>query len=91
MLVHKNLDKKHELIANGEKIKWAYLKSNPLNIPAIAFKGYNDPEQVMNFIKQYIDCDKIFIGVLKNKIDMFYKALSWEEAVDKNNSIEKFF
>ena len=91
VLVHKNLDKKHELIANGEKIKWAYLKSNPLNIPAIAFKGYNDPEQVMNFIKQYIDCDKIFIGVLKNKIDMFYKALSWEEAVDKNNSIEKFF
>ena len=91
VLVHKNLDKKHEVIANGEKIKWAYLKSNPLNIPAIAFKGYKDPPQIMSFIQQYIDCDKIFIGVLKNKIDMFYQALSWTEPVDKSKSIERFF
>ena len=91
VLAHKGLDKKHEAIANGEKIKWAYLKSNPLNIPAIAFKDYNDPPQIMNFIQQYIDCDKIFVGVLKNKIDMFYQALSWSEPVDKSKSIERFF
>ncbi len=31
------LDSKHELITNGTKVKWIYLKDNPYKIEALAF------------------------------------------------------
>jgi len=80
-----------EKIKNSEKIKWAYLKSNPLNIEALAFKGYEDPDEIIQFIEKYIDYDKIFQRALKKKIDMFYESLNWGEPIDKQNSIERFF
>ena len=83
--------KNTERIKNSEKIKWAYLKSNPLNIEALAFKGYEDPDKIIEFIEKYIDYDKIFQRALKKKIDMFYESLNWGEPIDKENSIERFF
>ena len=80
-----------ERIKNYQKIKWAYLKSNPLNIDAIAFKGYEDPDKIIEFIETYIDYDKIFQRALKKKIDMFYESLNWGEPIDEKNSIERFF
>ena len=41
-----------EKINNSEKIKWVYLKSNnPLQIKQIAFKGYDDPPQIMESLR----------------------------------------
>ncbi len=80
-----------ERIKNSEKIKWAYLKSNPLNIEALAFKGYEDPDTIIEFIETYIDHDKIFQRALQKKIDMFYESLEWGAPIDKQNSIERFF
>ena len=91
LLRHFGLDKKYEKISEGSKIKWAYIKPNQLHIPAIGFKGYEDPDKIMNFIEEYIDHDKIFDSVLQKKIDLFYKALNWSAPVDKENSLEKFF
>ena len=91
LLKYKGYDKKFELINKGEKIKWAYLKQNPLNIDAIGFKAYNDPPQILSFIEQYINHDKIFDRMLTNKINDFYKALSWEKATDKSKTLEQFF
>ena len=91
LLKHFGLDKGYEKISDGSKIKWAYIKSNQLQIPAIGFKGYEDPDKIMNFIEQYVDHDKIFDSVLQKKIDLFYEALNWSAPVDKANSLEKFF
>ena len=69
----------------------SYLKKNTLNIPAIGFKGYDDPDKIMNFINDFVDHNKIFESVLKNKLDLFYEALSWTEPTDKTKTMEQFF
>ena len=80
-----------EPIRNASKIKWVYLKNNPFQLDALAYKGYDDPKELMNFIKQYIDRDKLYNRALIKKIQMFYDALSWDMPIDKQNSIERFF
>ena len=80
-----------EPIRNASKIKWVYLKNNPFQLDALAYKGYDDPKELMDFIKQYIDRDKLYNRALNKKIQMFYDALSWDMPVDKQNTIERFF
>ena len=94
--VYNDLLKHHKLenvekIKNSEKIKWVYLKQNPLSIAQIAFKGYDDPKEIMDFIKENIDYDKLFERALEKKIRMFYEALNWDMPVDKINTLERFF
>jgi len=81
----------HEPISNGNKVRWVYLKQNPFNIDGLAYKGYDDPKQIIDFINQYIDRDKLFDKALNKKIQMFYDAMSWDMPVEKKNTIEKFF
>ena len=81
----------HEPISNGNKVRWVYLKTNPYNIDGIAYKGYDDPQQIIDFINKYVDRDKLFDKALSKKIKMFYDAMSWDMPVDKKNTIEKFF
>jgi DNA polymerase elongation subunit (family B) len=81
----------NEPIRNKEKIRWAYMKKNPLGIDALAFKGYDDPKQITDFIQQYMDYDRLFVGALQKKIKMFYEALSWDMPVDKINTLDRFF
>ncbi len=81
----------HEQIRNSSKIKWVYLKDNPFNIDAIAYKGYDDPKEIMDFIAQYIDRDKLFDKALKKKIELFYESMKWDMPIDKKTSIERFF
>ena len=77
-------------IMDGEKIKWCYIKTNPLNLDSCALKGYDDPELIWNFVQQYIDHDKIFRSAFQNKLNDFYGALNWG-SVPENNNIGKFF
>ena len=90
LLKHFGLDNT-EPIRNKEKIKWAYMKNNPLGIDALAFKGYDDPKEITDFIEQYIDHDRLFEGALQKKINMFYGALSWDLPVDSQNTLARFF
>ena len=83
--------KQYPPIANGTKIKWVYLKENPLNIPQIGFRGYDDPKEIMDFINQYVDHDKLFERALQKKLKMFYDSLDWSEPVDSANTLERFF
>ena len=55
------------------------------------YKGYDDPDELMDFINKYIDRDKLFDRALTKKIRMFYDALSWDMPVDKENTVERFF
>jgi len=79
-----------EPIVNGDKIKWAYLKKNPLNIETLALKGYRDNQKIVDFVRMYFDYDKIFDERLLNKINDFYSALNW--SIDMNSkNFDMFF
>ncbi len=86
-----NAPYKHEPIRDGDKVKWVYLKNNPLGLDTLAFKDYNDPKEVMDFVETYIDRDKIFEAELENKLDDFYNALKWDKATTETKKAKKFF
>jgi len=90
LLKHYGLNK-YEKIKNSGKIKWVYLKDNPFKIKQIAFKGYNDPPEIMDYIRQYIDYDKLFKSQLKKKVDMFYSAMGWYFPIYEQSTLERFF
>ena len=71
------LDKKHELITNGTKVKWIYLKPNPYQIDAIAFLDFDLAPRIHTFIEEYADRKKIFESILLNKLEGFYSDLGW--------------
>tara|TARA_R110002051_G_scaffold272955_3_gene333608 strand:- start:302 stop:1279 length:978 start_codon:yes stop_codon:yes gene_type:complete len=83
------LDKKHELITNGTKVKWIYLKPNPYHIEEIAFLSYEMPEKINAFIEQYADRKKVFESILLNKLEGFYSDLEWN--LNLNPYINQFF
>ena len=91
LIRHFKKQKKYQFISAGDKIKWVYLKQNPLGLDVVAYRGHEDPPEIIDFIKQYINYDKIFNTALKKKLDMFYGALNWDDIVDKEKSMEKFF
>ena len=71
------LHKKHASIAQGDKVKWIYLKQNPYQVDAIAFLEWDLPEKMRTFIEQYADRKKIFESILLNKLEGFYSDLGW--------------
>ena len=71
------LHKNHASIAQGDKVKWIYLKQNPYQVDAIAFLEWDLPEKIHIFIEQYADRKKIFESILLNKLEGFYNDLGW--------------
>lgn len=86
------LDKTIPPIMSGAKVKWIYLKTNPFNLDGLAFRGYDDPKPILDFLNKYIDYNKNFDSNLLKKIQAFYDALNWG-VVPKENSkkINSFF
>ncbi len=91
MLKHMNISKRYTPIYNGEKIKWIYLKNNPYGLETISYKGHEDPPEIISFIKEFINPDKLYKQALHKKIMMFYEALGWDEPTDATKTIERFF
>lgn len=85
LLKHFHIDNLYEGIKDGDKIRWLYLKQNPYNLEAVAFKGDNDPEQILDIITTYIDYDALFEKELQKKIEDFYGALNWGNIPTKVN------
>jgi len=71
------LDKKHNLITQADKVKFIYLKDNPYKIEALAFQDYDIPEKVNDFLERYADRQKIFDSILLNKLTGFFGDLQW--------------
>ena len=71
------LDKEHNYIVQGDKVKWIYLKPNPYQIDAISFLDFDFPPKIEAFIEEYADRNKIFDSILLNKLEGFYSDLSW--------------
>ena len=91
LVKHFKQDKKYGFINNGDKIRWVYLKNNPLGLKVVAYKGYEDPPEIMEFIRNNMDIDKIYDQAMTKKIGMFYDSLDWGKPVDKEQTIERFF
>jgi len=91
LLEYYKITNKYPPIYNGEKIKWVYLKNNPLGLQTVAYKGYADPPQILDFIKENIDPNKIYKQMLYKKIMVLYESMSWDEPTDASKTIEKFF
>jgi len=91
LLKHFGLQNKYEPLKDGDKIKWVYLKQNPFGLGGVGFNGYDDPPQIMDLIKTYIDHDKIFERELLKKLEDFYGALGWGEVLSSTKTAEKFF
>ena len=91
LLDHFGVSDKYEKISNSEKIKWVYLRQNDLGLESCGYKGYEDPPQIIEFMKNYIDYKKMYAQMLEKKIMMFYDSLKWNEPVNKKTSMERFF
>jgi len=89
-LKFKGLDKQHSQIVQGDKIKWVYLKDNPYKIDTMAFLDFDFPEEIRKFVKMYIDREKAFDSILKNKLESFYKDLDWGN-LTLNTHVNTFF
>ena len=86
-LKQKNLEGKYNVINNGEKIKFCYLKNpNPIHENVISFISEFPKEFGLS---QYIDYDlqfeKSFIEPLKAILD----SIGW--SVEKTATLESFF
>lgn len=91
LLRYFNEHKRYQYISDGDKVKWLYLKNNPIGMETIAFKDFEDSPKVIKFIKEYADYEKMYEKALQKKIEMFYESLNWTLPVDKSSTIEKFF
>ena len=85
------ISKRYTEIFDGEKIKWVYLKNNPIGLEKAVYKGHEDPPKILEFIRQFINPDKLYKQALHKKIMMLYEALGWGEPTDASKTIERFF
>ena len=82
---------KYEPMKDGDKIKWVYLKSNQMGLETTALTGYNDPPQILDLVKRYIDYDLIWKKELENKITDFYNAMGWDKPNPNLKKASQFF
>lgn len=83
-------DKKYSQIQIGEKVYIVYLKANPYYIDSIAIKGYDDPPEIIELVENFIDRNKLFDTVLKNKIEKVYEDIDWGQPVFNSNISDVF-
>ena len=78
-------------IKDGDKIKWVYLKNNPLGLTQLGFKDYDDPKQILEFVEEYINYEKMYEREFENKIGDFYKSLKWTAPSEGLLNAQEFF
>jgi DNA polymerase elongation subunit (family B) len=82
-----NLDKKYQMIQEGEKLKFTYLKQpNPLKDSVISFPTRLPKEFGLH---DYIDYDMQFEKAFIEPVKIVLDCIGWE--VDKPTSLESFF
>jgi DNA polymerase elongation subunit (family B) len=86
-VMDKGLNKKYELVQNGEKIKFCYLKTpNPIRENVISFPSYLPPELQLN---KYIDYDTQFEKTFLDPIIPILDSIGW--SAEPVVSLEDFF
>jgi DNA polymerase elongation subunit (family B) len=82
---------KYAPIKNGDKVKVAYLKNNKYGLEELAFRGDSDPDEIIQFVKEYFDAQELFNSELDGKLRAFYNALKWEFPSEHKKMAQKFF
>jgi DNA polymerase elongation subunit (family B) len=83
----KGLDKKYQVIKEGEKLKFTYLKSpNPLKDTVVSFPNRLPKEFEL---QQYIDYDLQFSKSFIEPIKIILDCMGW--TVETTNSLDSFF
>jgi len=86
-LLDKGLDKQYELIKEGEKIKYSYMRlPNPVKSNVLAILSSLPPEFGL---EQYIDYNLQFDKAFLEPLRAVLEVIGWNE--EKSNSIEDFF
>jgi len=81
------LEKKHQLIRDGDKIRFVYVKKpNPFNEDVVAFSQELPKEFGLH---QFIDYDKQFEKTFLDALDSVIEPLGW--SVEEKSSLEDFF
>jgi DNA polymerase elongation subunit (family B) len=81
------LEKKHQLIRDGDKIRFVYVKKpNPFNEDVVAFPQELPKEFGLH---QFIDYDKQFEKTFLDALDSVIEPLGW--SVEEKSSLEDFF
>jgi len=86
LLSYFKLNSKFPPISDGEKIKYVYLKPNKFKLDSVAFKGDEDPPEIIQFITEHIDYNKLFEAELKDKLGDYYIAMDWGLLPTEQNS-----
>jgi hypothetical protein len=77
-------------IDDGDKILYAYMKQNPFGFETMALKGQGeDPEQIVEFVEQFIDREKVFQQTFISKLDTIWEDLGWGKV--EQNEPNPFF
>ncbi len=82
-------DKMYPEFNIGDKMYIIYLKRNPLEIDVVGLNGFDDHPKITQLVENFIDREKIFDSVFKNKIENLYSDLSWDLIL--NSNISSFF
>ena len=73
------LEKQFEKITHSEKVKWVYTLPNDFFIESLAFKGDDtDPDEILKFVTDHIDRNKMYERELKSKLVDIYTAIGWQ-------------
>lgn len=90
LIKYNDWDVKYTPIQIGDKVYIIYLKKNPYRIDSLAIKSDTNPPEILEFVEQYIDRDKLFETIIQSKIDKIYEDLKYGKPV-YNSIISEFF
>lgn len=72
------LDNMVPKIEHGNKVKWVYLLPNEFFIDQLAMKADDtDPDQILEFVTNYIDRKKMFEKELHGKFEEIWNVIGW--------------
>lgn len=87
LLKEKNLDSKYQMLKNGEKIKFIYLRMpNPIQENVISFTDILPPEFELD---KYVDYDTQFQKTFLDPLEIIFDAIRWK--LKDEASLESFF
>lgn len=87
LITSKNLEKQYQLIREGDKIKFVYLREpNPLGSHVISFIGEIPPEFKLD---NYIDYDKMFEKSFLEPLNSLLSCIGWR--IKEQASLEGLF